>query len=497
MNRTLRLALIPLALSALLVSIFPFGSRSQQQPATNDQPLPVRPTEVVVEAHESPTYRIAVPAFTGISSLGPMAADVIKNDFRYSGAFQVIDARQYPGSGESEGLTIHRNAWTAIGAQGVVKAQVRAVGNQLELEARLFEVGRVASDEPTLTRTYRGTEADLRRNVHLFANEVLLQITGKPGAFDTRLVFARRPSMGRKDVQIMDYDGANLRRISNGEGIAMLPTFGPTEVWYSRLTEFGMFITNSSSSDRPLIESEGLNMGITICDDRMYFTSTREGNPEIYSARLDGRDVRRLTNHPSIDVSPACGPNNQLAFVSDRHGGPQVFVMARTGGEPRRVTFRGSHNQTPAWCQDPAQPLLAFTGRDEGMDVFTVNVATGAYVRITQAQGLNKDPTFSPDCRMIAFYSSRQGGGVYLSNPSGFNQHRVLDGHAETLRWEPRPEVSAAARRAPLPQDPAAAPTAPTTPATTPSMTTPAMTTTMSTMTTSMTTMTSMTAAMR
>ena len=119
-----------------------------------------------------------------------------------------------------------------------MKAQVRAVGNQLELEARLYEVGRVASDEPTLTRTYRGTEADLRRNVHLFANEVMLQITGKPGAFDTHLVFARRPSMGRKDVQIMDYDGANLRRISNGEGIAMLPTFGPGEIWYSRLTAY-------------------------------------------------------------------------------------------------------------------------------------------------------------------------------------------------------------------------------------------------------------------
>ena len=477
MNRMLRFALVSLSVTALVVAVLP--NLSVSQPQTQDQPLPERPVEIVVEAQDRPNYRIAVPNFGGISSLGPMAADVIRNDFRYSGAFQVIDARQYPASGESEGLAIHRTAWTAIGAQGVIKAEVRAVGNQLELEARLFEVGRVAGDEPTLTRTYRGTEADLRRNVHLFANEVLLQITGKSGAFDTRLVFARRPSMGRKDVQLVDYDGANLRRVSNGEGIAMLPTFGPSEIWYSRLTEFGMFITNSTSSDRPLIESEGLNMGISICDGRLFFTSTREGNPEIYSARLDGTDIKRLTNHPSIDVSPACGPNNQLAFVSDRHGGPQIFVMARTGGEPRRVSFCGSHNQTPSWCQDPQQPILAFTGRDEGMDIFTVNVNSGAYVRITQAQGLNKDPTFSPDCRMIAFYSSRQGGGIYLSNQSGFNQHRVLDGHAETLRWEPRPEVSAAPRRAALPQDPAATTAAPGTTTAPPSTAT--MTTTMTT----------------
>ena len=58
--------------------------------------------------------------------------------------------------------------------------------------------------------------------------------------------------------------------------------------------------------------------------------------------------------------------------------------------------------------------------------------------RLTQAQGTNKDPTWSPDCRMLAFHSSRSGGGIYVSNPSGFNQRRVLDGHAETIRWSPR-----------------------------------------------------------
>jgi TolB protein len=215
----------------------------------------------------------------------------------------------------------------------------------------------------------------------------------------------------------------------------MLPSFGRGGVWYSILGEDGMFITRTGANERPLIGGDGLNMGVSVCGDRAYFSSTRDGNSEIYSANLEGGDVRRLTNHPGIDVSPACGgPGGLIAFVSARHGSPQIFTMNSSGGAVTRVTYRGDHNQTPAWCpRNDDGPLLAFTGRSGGFDIFTVNTRTQQYTRLTQGQGSNKDPAFSPDCRMIAFYSSR--GGIYLASPEGLNQNLVIPGHAETLRW--------------------------------------------------------------
>jgi len=147
------------------------------------------------------------------------------------------------------------------------------------------------------------------------------------------------------------------------------------------------------------------------------------------------RGLRFRTNHPGIDVSPACGgPGGLIAFVSSRHGSPQIFTMNSSGGAVTRVTYRGSHNQTPAWCpRSDDGPLLAFTGRSGDFDIFTVNLRTQQYTRLTQGQGSNKDPAFSPDCRMVAFYSSR--GGIYLASPEGLNQNLVVPGHAETLRW--------------------------------------------------------------
>ena len=217
----------------------------------------------------------------------------------------------------------------------------------------------------------------------------------------------------------------------------MLPAFGPGGLWYSILTETGMFITRSNLTpeESPLIDApDSINMGVSICGGRAYFTSTRDGNSEIYSSALDGTDVRRLTDHPGIDVSPTCGgPGGLIAFVSNRHGSPQIFVMNSSGGGVRRITFRGTYNQTPAWCPDGSRNLLAFTGRSAGLDVFTVDIATQQYTRITQGMGVNKDPAWSPDCRMLAFYSTR--GGIFISSPEGLNQNLVIPGVAETLRW--------------------------------------------------------------
>jgi TolB protein len=108
--------------------------------------------------------------------------------------------------------------------------------------------------------------------------------------------------------------------------------------------------------------------------------------------------------------------------------------MESDGSGVQRVTYKGSYNQTPAFCSDPQIPLIAFTARDgNGFDIVTINLKTGEYKRLTQGQGSNQDPAFSPDCRMIAFASSR--GGVFITNPDGLNQNKVITGSISTVRW--------------------------------------------------------------
>ena len=58
------------------------------------------------------------------------------------------------------------------------------------------------------------------------------------------------------------------------------------------------------------------------------FTSTRDGNYDIYLIRPDGTGLRNLTQHPAQDKDPTWTPDGtHLTFVSNRDGKFEVYSM--------------------------------------------------------------------------------------------------------------------------------------------------------------------------
>lgn len=398
-------------------------------------PLPEEKIVVDIDAPDEDSFRIGIPDLIGEpASHKAVGTSVLQNDFRLMPGFRVIGPTAVRHDADAKGLGVDLGAWAILGANGVIKGLVGGNDLALRLELRFYQAS--GGEVPVLARVYQGPSKDLRRWIHDFANRVIGVVTGTYGPFGTEIAFARKHGPGRKSVYAAEMDGYGLRKVSSGHGVSMLPSFGRGSIWYTRMTKQGTFITNTRVGGRRVIGGKGITMAPEICGQRLYFASSRSGNSEIYSSNLDGSSIRRLTRHRAIDVSPTCGPGGRIAFVSDRHGSPQIFVMESDGSSVKRVTFRGNHNQTPVWCQDPEQPLIAFSGRDGNFDIFTVNVVTQEYKRLTQGQGDNKDPAFSPDCRLIAFSSNRSGSpGVYLSGQDGVDQNRVIAGVAETVRW--------------------------------------------------------------
>src|SRR5262245_1755895 len=73
---------------------------------------------------------------------------------------------------------------------------------------------------------------------------------------------------------------------------------------------------------------------------KIAFTSTRDGNTEIYVMNADGSGQANISRSPSSgDYSPSWSPDGrQLAFVSTRGGNPDVYIMNADGSGVRRVT---------------------------------------------------------------------------------------------------------------------------------------------------------------
>ena len=274
--------------------------------------------------------------------------------------------------------------------------------------------------------------------VHGWVNKVIGYFTGEPGVFGTRLLFSRRIGPGSKHVYTADWAGGKVGRVTRNNSINLLPAWGPGgSIYYTSFVEGSPWLYRTGQR-KAVMSHPGLNMGAAFHGGRMAVVLSKDGNPEIYVGSADGSGLRRLTNSGAIDVSPTWSPDgSKIAFVSDRHGSPQIFVMGAGGGGAKRVTYKGSYNQTPCWCPRAGSDQIAFTGRDGGTyDIFTVSASGGRMRRLTQHQGRNMDPAFSPDCRAVAFHSSR--GGIYVSNPEGLNQNLVVKGGADTIKWSGR-----------------------------------------------------------
>ena len=106
---------------------------------------------------------------------------------------------------------------------------------------------------------------------------------------------------------------------------------------------------------------------------RIAFSSTHEGNQEIYTAAVDGSDLVRLTQNPGIDAHPCWSPDGQtIAFATDRWGGLELASVRADGTGLVRLTRSRGLDDYPAYSPDGSR--LAFVSNRDGQ--FEIYVAT-------------------------------------------------------------------------------------------------------------------------
>jgi Tol biopolymer transport system component len=226
----------------------------------------------------------------------------------------------------------------------------------------------------------------------------------------TRLILqATRPGETECDqIFTMDDEGRDLRLVSTGEGRTTCAYFFPDgeRVLYSSTHEFG------ADCPPPPDRSRGYVWALYDYD--------------VYSARPDGSDLRRLTNTPGYDAEATISPDgSRIVFTSVRDGDLEIYTMKADGTDVRRLTheegydggpffssdgtkivYRAYHPTDPAELEDYRSLLHDGLVRPGTLEIFVMDADGSNKRQVTSNGAANFGPFFHPDGERIIFSSN-------------------------------------------------------------------------------------------
>ena len=174
---------------------------------------------------------------------------------------------------------------------------------------------------------------------------------------------------------------------------------------------------------------------------RIVFVSDRDGNREVYTIKIDGDDLERLTNNVADDYAPKWSPNGrQIVFVSERDGNPEIYVMNRNGSDITRLIENPADDSDPSWSPD-GQKIVFASNRDGNYNLYILDPNTKTVERITDVDADDRYPDWSPKKDIILFQADRDSGvNLYTIGVESRKVSRVTFGRSSSVRypsWSP------------------------------------------------------------
>lgn len=151
---------------------------------------------------------------------------------------------------------------------------------------------------------------------------------------------------------------------------------------------------------------------------RFAFSSTHEGNQEIYTAKSDGSGLVRVTQSPGTDAHPCWTSDGRaLVFATDRWSGLELARVEADGSKVVRLITSPGLDDYPSVSPDGTR-LAWVSNRDGNYEVYVSGIDGSSPTNLSRHPGRDTMPTWTPDGRSVTFVSGRDGGlDLYNARP--------------------------------------------------------------------------------
>ncbi|HEX8813873.1 MAG TPA: hypothetical protein VF753_00075 [Terriglobales bacterium] len=266
----------------------------------------------------------------------------------------------------------------------------------------------------------------------------------------------------------MNADGSDQQMISNGKGRTTCGYFYPNgkTILYSSTyladpecpakpdyskgyawavyPTYDIFTANPDGSGLiQLTTTPGYNAEATISEDgkRIVFTSTRNGDLDIYSMDAAGRDIKQLTHELGYDGGPAYSPDRKWIVYRAYHPKTateveeyktllaqnlvrpttlEIWLMKASGRKKRQITHLNAASFAPAFF--PGGKRIIFSsnnGASGGMgnfELYAINRDGSNLEQITFSPGFDGFPMFTKDGKKLVWASNRNAKAPHETN---------------------------------------------------------------------------------